>query len=1263
MTSNETQTALHLRVGVLALLALSFVLCSAPGANADLTFGTFGSAAGLTEKPENVAVDYSDGTLYVADRGNNRVDVFDSAGNFIRAFGWGVADGVSSQPQTCSATCFTGVAGAGKGQFDGLTGIAVDNDSTSSSYRDVYVLDENHRVQKFSPSGEFILMFGSGVNKSTGKDICTAASGNTCGIGATGGGEGQINIRTDPIAVGPGGSVYVGDSVPIGNGEFSTRIEKFEPSGAVIGEIPLSGSRPLYGLAVNSAGDFYVSREGTEGIRHYDAAGNPISTLDTGLWTTTLAIDPADNLFASQRDGSPAVGEYDVTGNIVRRFGYQVDADAVGLAPFHTSAGDLFLSEGWTGEETGKLFHIPFPPPGPLVMPTLRPGAVGGSRATKASPIGNATATFHAYVNPEGKASTVHFEYVTQKGFDEGGFSSPATKSTPEIAVGSDFVMHQATLQATGLTPETVFHFRAVASNADGSNAGPAATFETLPPLQIDAVYATEVGPDSARLNATVNPLGIPATGYFEYVDDAAYQETGFEGASEIPNISAGAPEIVFGSAEAPVTRGVSLDSLAADTIYHYRIVVTNPLIEPIVGPERSFRTFPQPVPVSTDCANKAFRTGASAGLPDCRAYEMVSPVDKNNGDVFAPSLFFYTGLDQSAVDGNSLTYSSYRAFDQPAGGPFVSQYLSSRGAGGWSNRSISPPQGPKQLGGFHVDNLNSQYQIFSDDLSRGLLWSDSYQQLAPGASDGVMNLYRRESDSGAYSPIITVKPPHAYGGTIPHLRGESSDGSHVLFNARDNLTPDAPDLPSEISQLYESFEGEVRLVSILPNGLPSKVTSVPGFVNNASYDWSDRQGNTLHAISEDGTRIFWTALEGSADLGHLYVRIDGQETVDVSKSSGVHYDAAAADGSKVLFRASAGNLYEFAVDSRTKTLIASGVTGVLGASDDASRVYFVSKQALAAGANAGKMNLYLADNGTLTFVATLSDRDGTSSSGYPAPVARELTLHTARVTPDGAHVAFMSTASLTGYDNTDAVSGEADAEVYLYDADTQELQCVSCNPSGARPVGRRLLGPNRTPSNVWAAGRIQPFQTQLHGPHLLSDDGSRLFFESFEALVPQDTNGKQDVYEWERVGAGDCTEPEGCVRLISSGTGHDYSELVDASADGRDVFIRTSASLLSQDPGLVDIYDAREGGGFAPPPAPPGPCEGDACQPPISPPNDQTPASAVFHGAGNRGKSRKHNHANRRRQQAKRRRQQARKHRHATKNHRRQRSHGRASR
>jgi hypothetical protein len=205
-------------------------------------------------------------------------------------------------------------------------------------------------------------------------------------------------------------------------------------------------------------------------------------------------------------------------------------------------------------------------------------------------------------------------------------------------------------------------------------------------------------------------------------------------------------------------------------------------------------------------------------------------------------------------------------------------------------------------------------------------------------------------------------------------------------------------------------------------------------------------------------------------------------------------------------------------------------------------------------------------------------------------------------VTPGGEQVVFMSNASLTGYDNVDAHTEKLDEEVYLYDAASGRLNCASCNPSGARPIG-----PSSVPGGT-------PFENRSHGgaiyqSRVLSEDGRRVFFDSSDALVPQDTNGQQDVYEYE----------EGHVDLLSSGTSDETSEFVDASASGNDVFFLTRQQLVRGDTDqLVDLYDARVGGGIPEPALPPS-CAEESCRSPVSPVGGALSlGSASFTGLGN---------------------------------------------
>jgi len=173
--------------------------------------------------------------------------------------------------------------------------------------------------------------------------------------------------------------------------------------------------------------------------------------------------------------------------------------------------------------------------------------------------------------------------------------------------------------------------------------------------------------------------------------------------------------------------------------------------------------------------------------------------------------------------------------------------------------------------------------------------------------------------------------------------------------------------------------------------------------------------------------------------------------------------------------------------------------------------------------------------------------------------------------------------------------------EVFEYDAVGGQLVCVSCNPTGVRPAGPSSLG------NPY--GDISG--TPDYRRRSFSDDGSRLFFQSGDALVPQASDGRQNVYEYEN----------GHVYPISNVAGDYESFLLDASASGNDVFFGTADQLVPQDQDdRIDVYDARVGGGFPVSANPPACNNGDSCKPPPAPQPEVfgAPSSATFSGAGN---------------------------------------------
>lgn len=1268
-------------LAAVALLALTLLL-RAPMARAATEFCPPGSGAGEcgtgadVNSQRGLAVDYESGLLYVADRGNNRVDVFEEDGTFVFAFGWGVDTGAQAlQTCTTASTCQAGLAGVGAGQFKAPVRIAVDNDPASISQHAIYVAEEaniepevqNHRVQKFDPTGAFLWMVGEEVDKTSGADLCTQASGHTCGRGLDSEAEGGFKSGILP-GVSPGGVLYVVDS-PRTGGVVKQRLQRFEPSGAVIPPEVILSAVPetsqqisvANAIAVDSAGNAWVSTQ-ADGFREYSATGALLAgPIDTNVDTRFLALDEGGNLFAQQlesKDKRPlsyqVVARYDASGAIQHRFGYDELEFGAPFAPEGLAVGNAgpFLSVGDAG-----IKLLLDQPPGPIIAPS----------SVEASPR-SVWAAISAEINPEGKTTKYEVEYVDKHSYEtEGGFASPKTRSGGEVTLGAtDSSIHaiedaiagckpysdQAFDEGKCLIPETEYRFRLKVQNEDGEDEAEG-EFTTLKPVEFEALYASEVGTDGATLNAEVNPLGSAATGHFQYIDEAGYEVgikaaeeegksrveaeeegRGFDHAIEAPDVGGGAAPIDFGAEEATAKRSVALYPLGPGTTYRYRLLAADHFAT-VISEAKAFTTFkPQGVEPGSCPANEAFRSGPGGLLPGCRAYELVSPLEKGGNDI---RVLEGLVLEQSADSGERLAFGSVRSFGDAASAPLTSQYIAQRVAGEeWRTHSIASPRGePVITLGAQTD---TEFKFFSNDLCQAWQVTVAEPPLAEGGVEGFSNLYRREDrlcGPEGYEALAPLTTPQGIPGTAPfriELQGVSDDGTHAVFRSNSKIKLANGTLGGP-SQVFEAVRGVgLRLVCRLPGGSGGAVFKGSCTAGTNSSESPDTRGvSATGAVSADGERIYWT--DSDFGDGRLYVRIEGARTEDVSKaaeeeagSDGSFFWGASSDGGKAVFT-TGGKLYEFTLEGKTTQSIAAGAVGVMGMSEDGSRIYFASSKALAgSGANSegdvaveGKPNLYLHEagegGGKTTFVATLAPGDPTTQGA--SPLAKEPRNRDARVSPDGAHAAFPSLAPLTGYDNADVDTGEAAKELYVYDAEAGKLSCASCNPSGARPVSLPAV------SGRFAA-RIPPYETQLHPLRALSDDGNRLFFESPDRLVSRDSNGAIDVYQWEAPGAGACTpsspsfslQDEGCVSLISSGDSPVDSRLVEATPDGGDVFFATLSSLLPQDYGLIDIYDARVGGGLPVPPEAPPPCEGDSCHNPSAAPVQPTPASSAVRGS-----------------------------------------------
>jgi hypothetical protein len=560
----------------------------------------------------------------------------------------------------------------------------------------------------------------------------------------------------------------------------------------------------------------------------------------------------------------------------------------------------------------------------------------------------------------------------------------------------------------------------------------------------------------------------------------------------------------------------------------------------------------------------------ATAALPDGRAWELVSPVQKNGGEVAAPETLAGGGAIQAAAQGSQIAYGSATSFSGGEGAPEGSQYLGTRSSSGWFTDNITTPL---FSGSYGTEPEGVPYRLFSEDLSRGLLLGGRHCRSTeetdcpvanpplPGtdAPAGYENYYLRQG--GSFTALLdhtdianTDVAPAAFN---LGLAGSSPDLSHVVLTSCAALTADA----SEVSLGEGCDAAQPNLYAWSSTSGLELINATPGA----------ELGAQAGAISTDGTRVYFT--EG----GNLQLR-EGATTkqVDADAGGGGSFQTASSNGSIAYFTKE-GHLWRYGAgaDSATDLTPSGGVLGVLGASADGSHLYWLTGEGL------------FLRNGETTSKVTVApeplSEETAEPSNYPPATG------TARVSPDGTHLLFLSKARLTGYDNTDQKTGLPDTEVFLYGATgSGALRCLSCRPNGTRPIG------DSTIPGAIANGQGEG-ATEAYKPRALSADGKRVFFDSQDAVFGPDTNKDRDVYEWQDRTVGGCIKASGCVALLSSGHGEDGASFIDASADGTDAFFITDESLLGIDPGSVDLYDARIGAGF-PEPLVQIPCFGDNC-------------------------------------------------------------------
>lgn len=1259
------------RVPTFTLTALLFVGLGLYGASLTYaltvhkfkaTFGETGSNPGQFKDPAGVAVNVSTGDLYVADTGNNRIERFDALGSLRGRFdGSGVFE-VEGKVES-------GVA-AGAGTLGKPEMIAIDNSTSLSdpSKNDVYVVDRSHGlIDKFTAVGEYVGQIVEAVT-------CThfePGEASPCSItGLAVDAEGNLWVSVDK------GPIY----------RYSTALANQQSSEC---ESTFGG---VSALSVDSEDNLYFQR-GESRFAKVDKSCktlvNPFSEDRSGRRS---AVDTEAHVV--YLDDGEVIESFDAAGDPIESSASSAPAPAFGAGHLGSSRGVAVnsLSHEVYASDSERNDVVAFEA---ITLPTVVLVANSNQQ-----PRG---VTLNGQVNPEGRPVTAcAFEYDTVP-YEQGEGAHGTTVECSPASLGSGETPVAVSAAVTGLTPQTTYYYRLVAENSAGLPSATAGQQFFTGPL-VEGQWSTEVASESVTLQTHLNANGGDTTYYVEYGSTPAFgqyapvpppgSDVGAAGGVQTVSVhlqrlnAATTYYYNFVAVQAGERFGCDNTSAAAgecDASFVTRAPagatgLPDGRVWELVSPPDKHGALIEAeteqggdVQAAADGAGVTYVTrGPSIGgqVAGHVTYSQVLSRRKASRDWRSEDLTLPGRLPEdgrAAISASTFDF-EYRLFSPTLNAAAVEPQIS-------GTPPLSPEATERTL--YIRDNESGVYTPLV--TSTNVMPETKIEPVSEGEQ------FEWELHFLAATPDLA----HVLFKTPAALTANAVDEESPEVSCAHSSDPHCTEAGNVQWNLYEWGGGQLKLVNVLPDGTSAHGKLLAGFpgVRLAGTRLVDGrgQGGAPREISADGRRVAWTWGEPytSADLDlyrGLYVRDTVDERTVQVGGSGAVYQTMSSDGSRI-FYIEGGELFEYhwSLGSESGSSVdlteihemgepSAGVEEtVTDVSEDGSYVYFVAKGVLASGGVPGENNLYLLHeaSGTweTTFIAALAEGDRptwyATISGIPY-----LANISSRVSPNGRFFAFMSARPLTGYDNVDVNSGQRDEEVFLYDAEQNRLVCASCNPAGSRPVGvldtrtAELLvdrqgtwtsndSNTRDPrSDHWLAGSVPAWddlatKPTTYQPRYLSNDG-RLFFDSPDALVPRDTNGLEDVYEFDPTGVGGCESAsesatqvyvselaghlvEGCVGLLSAGTSGAESAFLDTSESGADVFFVTSSKLVGEDYDKgFDVYDAHVCSDSVPcvaavevaPPC----ASGDTCKPPpgLQPTTFGAPPSATFEGLGN---------------------------------------------
>jgi hypothetical protein len=872
-----------------------------------VSFGPDGTAGSTFANLQGIAVDQSSGDVYAYDAGEGKVYKFDSAGH----------------PVDFTATdtnAIEGVGGSGAGEDQIAIAPAGAPGGTEG---DLYVADVGEEVQIFD--------------------------------GSTGGAVGTLPVapETCGVAVDPGGRLFTGS--------FPDAVREYLPSA----NPPLPADRTaestavfssLCNVAIDGRGAVYGAHYDGTGIEKLSSIGASSATL-LDPFATTMALDPGTgDLYADRGD---AVAIYDPAGGLIATFadsGPGAISGSYGIAvnggTGRPGSGDVYVGSG-----AGQV---------EIFAPAVLPGAVTGG----ASAIGPEAATLEGEVDPAGEALTgCRFQFVPLPQFEDSGYTALATAeeapcAPPFDSIPADRSGHPVGAALTGLAPSSIYHYRLVVENANGSEAGEDATFVTAGPPGISETAVDSVSDTSARLVGLLDPDGQASAWHFQYISAADWLGDGRAYGSGAISVPVPGGTLPAGHGSLFVATAVS--GLLPATAYHFRLVATNPSSPPggTVGPDATFTTRLLPLP------------------PDVRAYELVTPATKPGGQGVGAYNFGGDGDNRpgvAAVGGERYLSGSFAGNLTPGSFLYNEDFALSERVGdraGWTSHSPfthheyatsggaftapRPTASSEDLSvlGFTAPNSGNQPHLFpqmagwptQSKVAYLADWQGRWELAAPSGPATGSGTVVEESLSGDGSAALLQTTAHGQlGAGDPSL--DQAPGSLALY---DDVVPGhRPFLPSDgfaangVRHLVGVCSGEGGGRTVLPTveaggvltaapcppaspGRSEALTSAGGAsIGKASGEALSSED----AISADGSSVFFEspdpsdpssdppACEGQGDAtrcpAQLFLsrrRGDGAPSVswisrpavsgqEASLLGPAYFEGASRDGSRVFFR------------------------------------------------------------------------------------------------------------------------------------------------------------------------------------------------------------------------------------------------------------------------------------------------------------------------------------------------------------------------